>query len=268
MRTISTELANPTPTVALVVTSCGRADLLLRTLESFAQHNTYPLHQAIIVEDGGLDHDRDLLASILNVSPEDLLVLKNQRNIGQIKSIDRAYAAVNSQYIFHCEDDWEFYRSGFVENSLEILLSDPRLFCVWIRAHNDTNGHPVESGVQLTARGHIYYLMENEYRGVWSGFTFNPGLRRTSDCLKLGPYSELPIAHAIKGRTKVTESDLSIHYYNSGFRAAICSETNGYVRHIGDAQHLANEWESALFVMVRNTVRRLIHIARGKFRGV
>jgi len=33
------------------------------------------------------------------------------KNIGQIKSIDKAYSMVDTEYIFHCEDDWEFYDS-------------------------------------------------------------------------------------------------------------------------------------------------------------
>jgi hypothetical protein len=41
-----------TPAVTLVVTSCGRPDLLQRTVESFQRFNTCPIAEAIIVEDG------------------------------------------------------------------------------------------------------------------------------------------------------------------------------------------------------------------------
>lgn len=256
------------PSIALVVTSCGRAALLHKTLETFARYNTHPLYEAVIVEDGGLEHDQTLLAQVLNLAPEKLRIIKNPQNIGQLRSIDRAYASVKSEYIFHCEDDWEFYRSGFIEESLDILRTDPRLFCVWIRAHNDTNGHPIDRNVRLTVNGCEYYLMALGYRGIWNGFTLNPGLRRTADCLITGPYSELPIAHELKGRTKITESDISIHYHRLGYRAAICSGTDGYVRHIGQNHHLANEWESKLFVLMKNYVRRVINVIKGRLRGV
>lgn len=255
------------PSITLVVTSCGRAALLLKTLETFTQYNTYPLHEAVIVEDGGLEHDQALLAKVLNLAPEKLRIIKNLHNIGQLRSVDRAYASVKSDYIFHCEDDWEFYQSGFIEESLDILRTDSRLFCVWIRAHNDTNGHPHDSNVNLTTNGNIYYLMALGYRGVWNGFTLNPGLRRTEDCLITGPYSELPLAHELKGRTKITESDISIHYQRLGYRAAICSNVNGYVRHIGQNYHLANEWESKLFVLLKNYAWRVIKIIRGRLHG-
>lgn len=256
------------PGITLVVTSCGRAALLLKTLETFTLYNTYPLYEVIIIEDGDLEHDHATLAQVLNLAPEKLRLIKNTQNIGQIRSIDRAYAAVQSQYIFHCEDDWEFYRPGFIEESLAILDSDPRLFCVWIRAHDDTNGHPIENGVRQTANGQNYFLMALSYRGIWHGFTLNPGLRRTADCLIMGPYGELPLAHEIKGRAKVAESDLSIHYHRLAYRAAICMQTSGYVRHIGQNYHLANEWESKLFVAIKNYLRRVIKVIKGPQHGI
>jgi len=37
--------------VSLVITSCGRFDLLERTLDSFFKYNTYPIKEVIITED-------------------------------------------------------------------------------------------------------------------------------------------------------------------------------------------------------------------------
>jgi DNA-binding transcriptional ArsR family regulator len=231
------------PTIALVVTSCGRASLLHRTLTTFSQFNTLAINEAIVVEDGGLDHDRQSLARMLMLDPERLKIIKNEKNLGQIRSIDRAYQAVRSDYIFHCEDDWEFYRSGFMEVSLKILEADPHIFCVWLRAHSDTNGHPICREVSETADAIPYHLMSTGYKGVWHGFTLNPGLRRLADCLMMGPYIDLPLAHELSGRTRTTESDISIHYHRLGYAGAITTCKDGYVRHIGQDHHLANEWE-------------------------
>jgi hypothetical protein len=38
--------------VTLVLTSCGRQDLLERTLDSFFVYNTYPIREFIVIEDG------------------------------------------------------------------------------------------------------------------------------------------------------------------------------------------------------------------------
>jgi hypothetical protein len=204
---------------------------------------------------------------MLKLDPERLMLIKNKKNLGQIHSIDRAYQAVRSDFIFHCEDDWEFYKSGFMEVSLKILQADPRIFCVWLRAHNDTNGHPIDREVQQSSDGTSYHLMSKGYRGVWHGFTLNPGLRRRVDCLVMGPYSELPLAHELSGRTRTAESDVSIHYNRLGYSGAITSCAEGFVRHIGQDHHLANEWELRSVVWAKNTIRRFVRILKNHING-
>ena len=41
--------------------------------------------------------------------------LATGKRAGQIPAIDAAYAHVDTEFIFHCEDDWEFTSAGFVE---------------------------------------------------------------------------------------------------------------------------------------------------------
>ena len=47
--------------------------------------------------------------------------------------IDLAYSNVDTEWIFHCEDDWEFYREGFVEDSMALLEANPEALQVWLR---------------------------------------------------------------------------------------------------------------------------------------
>lgn len=245
-------------TVSLVVTSCGRYEQLLATVKSFAKTNTYPLKEAVFVEDGGLDLDKVLLASILGLEASKVIILKNATNIGQIASIDRAYENISSDYIFHCEDDWDFYACGFIEASIDILTADKKIFCVWLRAHNDTNSQPIEKTRYTTANGIGYYLMSNNYKSVWSGFTLNPGLRRTVDCHLLHPYAKQKIKKTdLTKRVRVTESDLSIAYGELGYRGAITELKDGYVRHTGYGHHLACEWEFPIWVDIKNLIKRI-----------
>jgi glycosyltransferase involved in cell wall biosynthesis len=248
---------NFVPGVSLVITSCGREELLHKTCNSFARFNTYPLQQAILVEDGEIDHDPNLVAKLLNLPSQKVTIIKNQKNLGQIKSIDRAYAEVRSQYIFHCEDDWEFYREGFIEKSMYILKRDSKIFSVWLRAHNDTNGHPIDPLAYQSAEGVQYFLLSLNYRKLWGGFSFNPGLRRTKDYHEFGKYADAEIIHHFKGKTNVSESDLSMHYQRMGFRAAILDDPIGYVRHIGGAHHLAADWELPTIVMIKNWLKKI-----------
>jgi GT2 family glycosyltransferase len=226
--------------VTLVVTSCGRVDLLKQTLISFFKFNRYPIEECIIVEDSGTTIDLSFLTEIV---PVKLKVLINDTNIGQIHSIDKAYAEIQTPYIFHCEDDWEFYKCGFIEESIKILKEDTTVSNVWLRSHSDTMGHPID--FNLIKKNDIeYFYMTTHYKGKWHGFSLNPGLRRTSDYLKFKPYSNLQVMiRKKKTMIMLGEVDLSMHYFEYGYRGAITTNSDGYVKHIGEKRHIALPWE-------------------------
>ena len=201
--------------VTCVLTSCGRFDLLEKTLWSFFRFNTYPIEKFIIIDDSGYVNAHAIIKVMVDqlkiFQPPEFLILANEKNIGQVESINVAYSHVTTKYIFHMEDDWEFYASGFIEESLPILQDNPWIITVWLRAHNDTNGHPVERVHRLT-----FPLMTLNYVDKWHGFTWNPSLRRRKDYKMIG-------GEAASGH----------HYMLKGFRAAITVKADGYVRHIG-----------------------------------
>lgn len=208
--------------VSVVVTSCGRFDLLYTTLESFFKFNTYKnIGQIIIIDDSGRAEEASLVLEKMVGNLRgifDIEIIVNNENIGQLKSIDLAYSLVKCPYIFHLEDDWEFYRPGFIENSLDILRNFPWIVTVWLRSHVDTNGHPIE-----LVNGLSFGLLQLSYCNCWHGFTWNPGLRRLSDYQLHGSFSE-----HVPG-----ERMASVWYMMKGFRAAISSVSEGFVRHIG-----------------------------------
>ncbi|MCL1123023.1 glycosyltransferase family 2 protein [Shewanella surugensis] len=207
--------------VSFVLTSCNRFDLLEKTLASFLKFNTYPIAQYIIIEDS---HNRDKLAAVLAKFPTvQFTVLLNEQQLGQMKSIDKAYNNVTSEYIFHCEDDWEFYKKGFIEASFKVLDSDDKVVTVWLREQNDTNKHPIEAELfYCDDNATPYQIMQRNYHNPqeWHGFTFNPGLRRLQDYQIFAPIGELG-----------GEYEMSQLYFEHDFKAAIFPK--GFVRHIG-----------------------------------
>ncbi|MDO0901333.1 glycosyltransferase, partial [Enterobacter hormaechei] len=78
-------------TVSLVITSCGRIDLLNKTIESLL--DKYKFDQKIIIEDSGKN---SAIREIEKNYGDEFIVIVNEKNIGQIKSIDKAYKAVTS----------------------------------------------------------------------------------------------------------------------------------------------------------------------------
>ncbi len=94
-----------------MLTSCGRFDLLAECLSSFLTHNDAYVSRYIVIEDSG----DTTIAERVRKFDLPIEVLINDPPQGQIASIDRAYTSITTPYIFHCEDDWRFTRSGFIE---------------------------------------------------------------------------------------------------------------------------------------------------------
>lgn len=208
--------------VTFIMTSCDRVDLLEKTFDSFLKFNTYPIKKYYIIEDSGKVGINDF---IKEKYPElNLEIIYNYPKLGQIKSIDKVYEMVDTEYVFHCEEDWEFYKSSFIEYSLDVLESDNKLLQCWLRDDNDTNGMPIEP--QVIDNGSVKYrLMSTGFRGVWHGFTFNPTLIKLDNYKLISPYSNFPEEH-----------NISIKFFELGFRCAKSIE--GYVNHIGWGRHV------------------------------
>ena len=57
--------------------------------------------------------------------------------MGQLKSIDKAYAQVNSKYIFKVEDDYVFHgNKNFLKEAVDVLECVPHVHHVWLTHMN------------------------------------------------------------------------------------------------------------------------------------
>lgn len=208
--------------ISVVFTSCGRFELLKKTLDSFIKYNTHPIEQYLVVDNSTNPNTEVRLKDIFKDLPNTTFII-NETNIGQVASIDKAYSFVNTEYIFHCEDDWEFYDYGFIEESKEVLESNDFIGNVNLRKRNDgTKGsfHPIE-GPFTTRSDKTYFLYQINYFGVWHGFSWNPGLRRLKDYNQIKPYKQY-----------VNEQGVNEKMKSLGFRAACLLKQ--YCVHIGE----------------------------------
>ncbi|WP_163370192.1 glycosyltransferase [Endozoicomonas acroporae] len=210
--------------ITLVVTSCGRFDLLRKTLSSFVQYNSCPVKEIIITEDSG---NSDIYNYIPDEIKDQTHIIINNPKLGQIKSIDLAYSKVTTDYIFHCEDDWSFYRPGFIEDSMRVMGTDKKIIQVWLRSfHHDIAIHsPYHFLNERKQVGDVYYYPLGSEKEDWQGFSFNPGLKRFSDYTGIKSYSSFP-----------SEKELSRHYAQLGYYAAILE--NDAVLHTGFGEHV------------------------------
>lgn len=197
--------ATTLPTVAVVVTSCRRIDLLEKTLESFLAHNDYPIQELVVIEDS--DHEEVYGVSALLKDVPHRIILNGQ-NIGQIASIDKAYATVTADYIFHMEDDWGFTEKGFIGRALEVLQQEPRMIIVSVRDDADMPSY-VRSLKTLTTAHAAYKRMFPALHHIWYTFTFNPSLKRTADYRALpGGYKGLGEEGGISRHYKAEKCDM------------------------------------------------------------
>ena len=206
--------------VTVVVTSYGRIDLLEKMLASFQEFNSYPVEGFIVIED---DPSARSPANL----PDRTLYLHNRERQGQIRSIDRAYQEVRTPLIFHCEDDWEFSRSSFIQASKEILASFPDILLVKLTERHDPTHDMYEHPIVKLPQ-YPFEVLAHGYDQVWHGFTFTPGLRRMADYQRIGSYAQ----HTGEKSGIEAEAALSELYRQLGYYVAILPE--GYVHNTGE----------------------------------
>jgi hypothetical protein len=207
--------------VTVFITACGRPDLLEITLRSFVKYNTYPIAQVIICEDSEIEGINDFVYKIL---PYPTLILYNPTRLYQMKSIENGLKYITSPYVFHLEDDWEFYDYGFIEKSLEILKKDNNITSVWL--HNFYDIHNRYGFRMKPVENENYYLVVPSPDG-FGYFSWNPGLRRV----------EIQ-KHGIPYPPNYDEGTLNNYFCEIGMYSAFTDNENGFVKHIGDDRHV------------------------------
>jgi GT2 family glycosyltransferase len=191
-------------------------------MSSFFKYADLPIQEVIVIENSGKVSAGFEVLRIVEALGISATVTVNSQNIGQISSIDRAYSLVRTPYIFHCEDDWEFFESGFLAKSKQALDELPEAVAVNIRVRFDGeigSMHPV-SETKTTPSGLEYRQYEFNHQDMWHGFSWNPGLRRLDDYLKIQPYKQYG------GEAEVGKVYKDLGYF------AICFDES-YCRHLG-----------------------------------
>lgn len=233
---------NERPKVSFVMTACGRPDLMEKTLDSFFKFNKYPIEKYIITEDS---MDPEVFEECKRLNAEkynnQLEFIFNNVKLGQARSIDLAYSKIETEYVFHCEEDWEFYKGEFIEKSLKVLSNDEQVLQAWIRPKSDKILNDISSSIIAKIGGiSVRQVLPKSFmvkggmpNGTdlivrdYMGFSWNPGLKRMSDYKLLSKgYSSFKAEHLIDG------------FYRSHpkkFKVVSISENDedGYVKHIG-----------------------------------
>lgn len=236
---------------ALVVTSCGRFDLLARSLESLRAQADIAPAQVIVTEDSGDERAHDIVEAIYPGAE----VIVNRPHLGQMASIDLAYSKVAHPFIFHCEDDWQFLRSGFIGESARLLETLPDVSMIGLRDRAILNPL-VRKSPTVEIAGVSCWLYDPSLHPEYFSYSFNPGLRRTSDARAIGPFKPLG-----------GEADVSYHFKRKGFRMAGLAVPA--VTHIGDDRHIDDPTQHkrarTLFSRLQNSARKRVKRLKRRF---
>lgn len=211
--------------ITIVITSCGRLSLLKETIKSFVEFSDIIPSKSILIENSGTNIDESSLENCM-VGLHNPLIIINEYNMGQIKSIDKAYNLINTEYIFHLEDDWRFYDTDFMLQSLDVLQHNTKILNVNLRRRLDGSRgsmHPINPEIFKTQSETIYHTYQYNYINTYHGFSFNPGLRRLFDYKKIGLYQDYG-----------SEEKIGDFYYKNGYQSA-CLE-KGYCYHLAEYQ--------------------------------
>lgn len=216
--------------VSVVVISCRRLDLLKRTIDSFNKYNTYPIKEFIIVEDSA---DAQMRQAVRELYPNYTLIF-NEQNLGLFASMDIGYSRVTAPYVFHTEDDWEYIKSGFIEDSLAVLENDPMIMQAWIRGmvYVPISGMTLEP--ELLKAGNIeYYIIGSDSNSWWHGYCSQTGLRKMSAYEKIKPFTQWsPVTDYLTWK----ECKVGQAYYALGYKVATLLDE--YALHTGDGRRL------------------------------
>lgn len=205
-------------------------DLLRRTIDSFKVFADSQPSQIIVSENSCKTELKPVLTDIFKQFAVSAQITVHEQNRGQVWAIDHAYSQVDEDLIFHLEDDWAFFDTGFIEKSAAILNEIPEILQTNVRRRMDGSKgaqHPVSDEICKTpVTGVEYREYLPGYLGTYHGFSFNPSLRRLKDYYLGAPYKNIG-----------GEEPLGEFYKKQGFRFA-CINNRGYCWHTGEGTTL------------------------------
>jgi GR25 family glycosyltransferase involved in LPS biosynthesis len=224
--------------ITFTITTCKRYDLFEKTMNSFLNCciDYILIDEWVCVDDNSAEED---LNKIYQKYPFFTIIKKTPSQKGHAKSMNIIKNYVKSPYIFHMEDDWQFFaKCKYISNLLKVLeFEGPKCGQVLVNKNyaEILDIDIVGGGVNATNNNivylqHEYYqgedLEKNNKRGLncfyWPHYSLRPSLLRKSMIDDIGDYNE-SAAHF--------EMEYAHRYVQKGYHS--CFLDGIYCKHIG-----------------------------------
>jgi hypothetical protein len=205
--------------VTVVIMSAGRKEYLQQTIESLRKNLVYDSAKLRWYMIDDYPQSVETREYIQNSEGFDLKIL-NTRNMGLGYSLNRIYAEVQSEFVFHCEDDWLFLQPVPLASSVDLLRRHPYLRQLLLYRE------PIHSKEYMGAIDTEYGFAKFDRK-----FSFNPHLIRTELFLHHHPF---PLLYA--------ELDYTLKLERSGHKTSgiYGYRRQPYVRHLGIGKKATN----------------------------
>lgn len=169
-------MAAPNSQISMLVTSCGRHDLLKQSLESFYAHTDIEPQELVVFEDGDTPMPEWLKTA--EWRGRNVRWVSDGVRRGQAYACTRLIDEARYPLVFWSEDDWLFTQGDFMQKSKDILLKYPKIIKVSLRGN--TGWHPLADPDEIDPNAKFKLAMPF-WKGVWGGWLWNPSLGRLSD---------------------------------------------------------------------------------------
>ena len=201
------------------VLSCNRLDVLSKTLNSFLVTRDYAT-KMVIVDDSGT---AGVFETLVNRYGAWCDVICFPDNRSQWWAMDFMVSYCSTEYIFYLEDDWEFIKSGYLNQSKAILQKYRNVGTVDISWRTfDWQGLDC---YEKTLIDDCFYWKKSwtisDYHLAWYGWIGSPNLKRRDDLILLGRVEKWH-----------NEWNIDRKFRALGFRAVFLNDK--YVEHLGD----------------------------------
>lgn len=191
--------------ITIAITSCGRTNLLKKTIFSLSQSVDLNQYEKIITEDS---KDIKVIKKIKYEEKKGFLKwwkifytwekseIKDPFTSHK-KALEILYDNINTQYTFHCEDDWFFKKTDYdyIELSKCILEQNKKIWIVWLRDRYQKDLHnfllsnkEIEKKFFTNQYEDYFWFKFVRLSKIWDNkepFLLNPWLRRTEEAKKV-----------------------------------------------------------------------------------
>ena len=229
------------PRITFSITTCKRLGLFEKTMNSFLNCclDWHLIDEWICVDDNSSEEDRKRMKELY---PFFKFIFKNPKDKGHPESMNIILENVKSPFLFHMEDDWQFFsKKHYISNCLNILLENETYGqCLINRNYGETENDVLVGGIEKYSKtGLKYYIHEhctneaeqgefNKKYGFkpncayWPHFSLRPSLIRTEIFNKIGKFN---------CKANHFEMDFSYRYRDRGYKSVFFESINSI--HIG-----------------------------------